>query len=134
MKIRNNGSRIFLTELMFSILFFIIIASICVQCFAQGYVMSKQADQLTQAVNLASNTCEMFLATDDFPDETKVYYDEDWAQVNDSDNASYMVDSVVTEKVGSTSYLQELSVYVISVEDDEEIYSLSVEKGTPLED
>ena len=52
MKNRNNGSRIFMTELMFSILFFIIVSAICVQCFAVSFAKSRQANEMTKAINL----------------------------------------------------------------------------------
>ena len=77
MKNRNNGSRIFMTELMFSILFFIIVAAICVQCFATAYAKSRDAKELTNAINIATNAAEDYLAEPDFVGFTD-YYDADW--------------------------------------------------------
>ena len=65
MKNRNNGSRIFLTELMFSILFFIIVVAVCIQCFAKGYLLGKNSDVKTHAINAATNAAEEFIASDD---------------------------------------------------------------------
>ena len=73
MKNRNNGSRIFMTELMFSILFFIIVSAICVQCFAGSFAKSRQANEMTKAINLASNAAEEYLVSDNYEDFTEQY-------------------------------------------------------------
>lgn len=132
MGIRNNGSRIFMTELMFSILYFIIIAAICVQCFASGYKMSSEASELTQAVNLASNACELFYADDTFKSFTD-YYDSSWeeCQINE---ASYKVTGIVSEQISNCSFERYMSVTVSTSDDAKKIYALSVEKGLGLED
>ena len=125
MKNRNNGSRIFLTELMFSISFFIIVAAICVQAFAGSYAKSKEANELTQAVNVATNAAEEYLSQDDFKCFTE-YYDEKWQKI-DGDNGSFKVTGIVTdpEKKGQC---QSMHVVVSTIE-DEEIYSIVVEKA-----
>ena len=93
MKNRNNGSRIFMTELMFSILFFIIVSAICVQCFATAYAKSKDAKDLTQAVNIATNAAEEYLGTKDFDCFTD-YYDENWNPVDNE--GTYKATAVIT--------------------------------------
>lgn len=125
MKNRNNGSRIFLTELMFSISFFIIVAAICVQAFAGSYAKSNEANILTQAVNVASNAAEEYLSQDDFESFTE-YYDDKWEEV-DGESGSFKVTGIITdpEKKGSC---QSMHVVVSTIE-DEEIYSLVVEKA-----
>lgn len=124
MKNRNNGSRIFMTELMFSIMFFIIVSAICVQCFATAYAKSKDAKELTQAVNIATNAAEEYLGTDGFSNFTD-YYDDDWNKVENK--GSYKATGVITEseKAGDC---QKMHVVVATIE-DEEIYSLTVEKA-----
>ena len=125
MRNRNNGSRIFMTELMFSIFFFIIISAICVQCFAGSYAKSKSAKEITEAVNLASNEAEEYLATDNYKCDT-YYYDDEWKSVSD-DKATYKVTSLVIEpeKKGQCQAMH----VVVSTISDEEIYSLEVEKA-----
>ena len=125
MRNRNNGSRIFMTELMFSIFFFIIISAICVQCFAGSYAKSKSAKEITEAVNLASNEAEEYLATDNYKGNT-YYYDDEWKNVSD-DKATYKVTSLVIEpeKKGQCQAMH----VVVSTITDEEIYSLEVEKA-----
>lgn len=59
---KNNGSRLFLTELMFSILFFILIVTVCSQLIVKAHVVSLQSSELTGAVNACENVAEKFLA------------------------------------------------------------------------
>ena len=125
MKNRNNGSRIFMTELMFSILFFIIVSAICVQCFVGSYAKSKDAGDMTQAINLASNAAEAYLVSDDYEGFTD-YYDSDWKPADDT-NGAYKVTSLVIEPERAGE-CQSMHV-VISTMEDKEIYSLEVEKA-----
>lgn len=126
MKNRNNGSRIFLTELMFSIFFFIIVAAICVQAFAGSFAKSKEAGTLTQAVNVATNAAEEYLTNDDFSCFTQ-YYDDNWQKIDDGSNATYKATGIVTdpEKKGKCQSIH----LVVSTIEDEEIYSIVVEKA-----
>ena len=124
MKTRNNGSRIFMTELMFSILFFIIVSAICVQCFATAYAKSKDAKEMTGAVNVASNAAEEYLTTSGFEGYTE-YFDENWQEV--ADKGAYKATAIITEPETSNS-CQSLRI-VVATSDDREIYSLVVEKA-----
>lgn len=124
MKNRSNGSRIFLTELMFSILFFIIVVAICVQCFATAFAQSRDAREMTEAVNVATNAAEKFLADPAFEGFTE-YYDDNW-QVTEKDE-KYKTTAILTEAENQKS-CQSLHI-VVSTVDDKEIYSLVVEKA-----
>ena len=127
-KIRNNGSRIFMTELMFAIFFFIVIAAVCVQCFAASYVKSQKASELTEAVNLASNAAEDFMSGS-LSDKTGFtdYYDADWQLCQDQDS-SYRVTGIIVGN-DETAKVTTLSITVAKMEDDSEIYSLNVERA-----
>ncbi|MBE5916418.1 MAG: hypothetical protein E7273_06180 [Pseudobutyrivibrio ruminis] len=125
MKNRNNGSRIFMTELMFSILFFIIVSAICVQCFAGSFAKSRQANEMTKAINLASNAAEEYLVSDNYEGFTE-YYDSDW-NISDDVNGAYKVTSLVIEPERKGE-CQSMHV-VVSTITDEEIYSLEIEKA-----
>lgn len=131
---RNNrtGSRIFMTELMFSILYFIIIAAVCVQCFAGSYAMSRDAKEITNAVNIAGNAAEEFLVDDSFDNFTE-YYDSDWKKTDDA-NSVYKTTGIVSSDYGNYSLMVSLSVTVTKMVDDSEVYSLNVKKALPLED
>jgi uncharacterized protein (UPF0333 family) len=124
-KNRNNGSRIFLTELMFSILFFIIVSAICIQCFAGSFAKSREAGEMTNAINLASNAAEEYLVTDNYEGFTN-YYDKDW-RLTDGENSAYKVTSLVIEPA-SAGKCETMHVVVSTIE-DEEIYQLQVEKA-----
>ena len=124
MRNRGSGARIFMTELMFSIFFFIVVSAICVQCFATAYAKSREAKDLTKAVNLATNTAEVFLAKEDFDDFT-VVYDEDWNETGT--DGSYKLTAIVTEPESGAS-CKTLQV-VVCQSDDEPIYTLKVEKA-----
>ena len=125
MKNRNNGSRIFMTELMFSILFFIIVSAICVQCFAGSFAKSRQANEMTKAINLASNAAEEYLVSDNYEGFTD-YYDSDW-NISDDVNGAYKVTSldIEPERKGECQSMH----VVVSTITDEEIYSLEIEKA-----
>ena len=125
MSSRNNGSRIFMTELMFSILFFIIVSAICVQCFAGSFKKSRQAKEITQAVNLATNHAEAFLSENGYEDSTE-YYDKNWHATDDA-MAAFKVTSIVVEPE-EKGKCQSVHV-VVSTMEDQEIYSLVVEKA-----
>ena len=127
MKIRNNGSRIFLTELMFSILFFIVIAAVCVQCFAHSVILSHAAEVKTEAVNLATNEAETFLSEYGEESFTK-YYDDGWKET-DADG-TYKITGIVS----SEGSIDTMHITVSYLDTDEEIYSLTVEKAWGLED
>lgn len=119
-KIRSNGSRMFLTELMFSIFFFLVVIAICTQLFAESYIMSSKAGELAHATNVASNIAEEFLGTD-LEDFTR-YYDENWQEV--SSDGVYKATGIITER----EMILSMSISVSSM-DDEEIYALTVEKA-----
>ena len=125
MKNRNNGSRIFMTELMFSISFFIIISAVCIQCFAGSFKKSKDATEMTEAVNLATNAAEEYLSNDDFEGFT-AYYDDNWQQLS-GDEGQYKVTAIITEPE-EAGKCQSMHVIVCTME-DEELYSIVVEKA-----
>ena len=124
MKNRNYGSRIFMTELMFSILFFIIVSAICIQCFATAYAKSKEAREMTGAVNVASNAAEQYLVDPKFEGYTE-YYDENWQIVEDK--GVYKNTAIITDAEDKKS-CQSMHI-VVATADDKEIYSLVVEKA-----
>lgn len=124
MKSRNNGSRIFLTELMFSILFFIVIVAVCLQCFASSVVMSRESKELSKATSIAANAAEVFLAKNDDKEFTS-YYDTNWAECQGEDaGACYRATGIITE--GDS--LKTINITVSRLKDDGTIYRLSVEK------
>ena len=131
MKNRNNGSRIFLTELMFSILFFIIVVAVCIQCFAKGYILGKSSDVKTHAINVATNAAEEFIASDDNESFT-LYYDKQWKESEDlKGDSEYVVTGMSTEDGNMVL----MNITVSEVDSENTIYSLEIDKALPyLED
>lgn len=79
---------------------------------------------MTQAVNIATNAAEEYLASDDFESFT-VFYDEEWNEI--SGEGSYKTTATVTapEADGTCGTMR----VVVATAEDEEIYSLEVEKA-----
>lgn len=57
----NSGSKLFLTELMIAIFFFAVISAICIQAFSEAHRRSMESEELTQSINVVSNTAEYFM-------------------------------------------------------------------------
>ncbi len=121
---RNNGSRIFMTELMFAIFFFIVIAAVCIQCFAQSYIKSHEANNLTEAVGITSNAAELYLSSN-LNDDFTFYYDADWNRVEDE--GKYKLTGIITN--AGDDGVESISLRVSRMDDETEIYSLVVEKA-----
>ncbi|MCF0185198.1 MAG: hypothetical protein HUJ98_01760 [Bacteroidaceae bacterium] len=119
---KSNAARLFLTELMFSIFFFTIVAAICVQLFAYSFDMSKKAKLNTQVVNAASNAAENFLGSDKVSDFT-IYYDKEWQEC--SDYGTYKLTGLVSEE----GNLRTMSITVSEMKTESVIYALSVNKA-----
>lgn len=127
MKSRNNGSRIFMTELMFSILFFIVASAICVQCFAMAVSQSRDAKELTEAINIATNAAEEYLTTEKIQGFTD-YYDKNWRPVGESNlEDGYKATGIITDAENNKK-CQSMHIVVSNMK-DQEIYSLVVEKA-----
>ena len=96
-------SSLFLLELIIAILFFSLTSAVCVQFFVRAHLISRQAQELNQALEKVSGCTEIFLAGDDFsdvfgdtvscrqhPDGTAdytLYYDDSWQLCTDTDAA-----------------------------------------------
>lgn len=129
----RKGSRVFMMELMFSILYFIIIAAVCVQCFATSFAMSKESKELTRAVNLAGNAAECFYGDRNFGNFTE-YYNEEWDAVDSADEAFYRITGIENTSTGNYSILRNMSITVTRTKDDSEVYAVTLTKGFGLED
>ena len=61
---RRNGSLLFLTELLISILVLAVAAAFCVKLFADAREMRQKSAAITQAAVLAQNAAEVFKEKD----------------------------------------------------------------------
>ncbi|WP_029072910.1 hypothetical protein [Kandleria vitulina] len=90
----HNKSSLFLMEIIFSLLFFSIAGSICVQLFIKSHIISQETKYLSHANMIANNIAETYRAhtlTDHYPyDKDKnIYFDNNWILTN-SDNAVFV--------------------------------------------
>jgi len=132
MKTRNNNSsKLFLTELMLSIFLFSVITAVCVQLFVESYTMSRRSQNLTQAVNVASNTAECYSVWDFqkdswntfFPqgnwnqDTWQLFYDKDWQPCKE--NGTYLLEmKLVREDIFLVAHIS------VTDQQNRELYSL----------
>lgn len=92
MKVKNRprSSSLFLMELILAILFFSVASAVCVQIFVKSHLISRQSEELSQAVTLCTNSAEIFAASDDpVSGTTHTYYDEEFALCKQT-KASYV--------------------------------------------
>lgn len=130
MKKRIGSSNLFLTELLLSILFFIVIVAVCLQVFAKADSLTDQSLELTQAVRLASDGAELFLAGEDTKAFSEVFtgeagnyhcnYDRDFIKTQDS--SEYQM----TMAVQKGEKLDQATITVLH--GDECLYELKVER------
>lgn len=121
-RVDNNGSRMMLTELIFSIFFFMVIVAVCIQLFASAFITQKKSKDLATAVNICASEADKFIATGLIEDNA--FYDIEGAVVEEAD-ALYRLTSEITNE-GS---LEKLVLTFTKLEDESEIYSLKVERG-----
>jgi len=141
---KNNGSRMFLTELLFSILFFIIVVAVCVELFAQAHLNSVRAKELTEAVSAATNCAEYYLAWDGSSKSWEATFEG--AKCTEDGFVNYLDDNFLSCEGTSAVYvvagsffnegnwMQRANITVKSLDDEREIYNLEVKKAIFLED
>ena len=84
MRIRpSRRSSLFLLELLFAILFFILASTICVRLFVKSHTIETEASDLNHAVNCASSVAELLQAG--HMDSCTIFYDENWAETTAED-------------------------------------------------
>lgn len=138
MKTKSRTSLV-LMELIITILFFSICSAVCVQLFVAAHIRSIEAKELNCAVSKAQGFAEVMRGSDgsfesilaEYPeaigdDETyfEVYYDKDFNETTDIENAKYVSD-VTIDKI---SKIQNMEINVVKLDDYENIYSLTATK------
>ncbi len=129
---KNNGSKLFLMELLLCVFFFAVILAVCVYVFAQSYTLSKSSEDLTYAVNESENVAEYFYTWDGSEDSWcnalgGSWYDGAWEKTDG--------DICVLAQLEAANGLQQVSitVYYATEEADidldaQTIYELSAER------
>lgn len=117
-------SSLFLTELVLSLLIFIVCAVVSVSLLVVSYSTSRQSTDLTQAVFLAESMAEDWKAYALSADGEPIaqYFDENW-QPTGHDNATFLV------VLGQTAPKDQMETANISVHKGEDhLYVLSVNR------
>lgn len=121
----SSKSNLFLIELILGIMFFAVIAAVCIELFSASYKMEENSSYMAVAVNEASNVAEV--ARNSGFDNMDAYRDILGMTV-ESDKA------VKTNEYGLTSTitqsLEDENTYNILITDEEEqqVYSLLVKR------
>ena len=90
MKHTVKRSSLFLTELVLSLLIFIICAFVCISLLVSSYSISRDSTALTQATFAAEQAAEDWKANVWPRDNSALrFYDEDWQLTEDSNTAAY---------------------------------------------
>ena len=65
---KHSKSGLFLMELIIVLLFFSLASTICIRLFVKSHALSQETVDLTNAVTLAQNLAENFIASDGDPE------------------------------------------------------------------
>lgn len=120
---RLSGSGLFLMEFMFVVLFFALSSAVCLTMFANADRMSRESEQLNQAVLYAQDAAERFKA-EGMDGVEKAYPltengEDSWASPLENGGSIYFTSS----RSGGVS---SLSICVLS--GDREVFSLTVKR------
>ena len=121
-RVDNNGSRMMLTELIFSIFFFMVIVAVCIQLFASAFITQKKSRDLATAVNICASEADKYIVTGEISDN--VFYDKEGA-VAEEQSAAYRLSSSESNE-GKTDMIL---LTFTKLEDETEVYSLEVKRG-----
>ncbi len=100
MKIQSAQSRHFLVELIVNLLFFFIMAAVCLSIFTNGHTISNNSHTLSMATLQAQSAAESFKASKGdtqlladilnvtSSEDLNLYYDENWLLTSE-ENAVY---------------------------------------------
>ena len=72
----HSKSSLFLIELLFSLLFFSMIAALCIQVFVQSHRLSQKSENLNESQNLASSLAEVIIASEGNSSSMRTYFPE----------------------------------------------------------
>ncbi len=131
----HSRSKYFLFELMFNCLFFTIAASICINLFIYGTVLSKQSRDISRASIEAQTLAEAFKSSGGDvgllentvkgtleQDTVYIYFDERWNRSEQFEQMGFVVAADVS-KGNDMSYAD-----ITVSSNQQEIFSLSVAK------
>lgn len=134
----KSRTSLVLMELIITILFFSLASAVCVQLFVKAHLTTNKTRELNHALSITQSIAEVMNGTDgsiktikEFYKDVEgssdyfvIYYDEDFVQTSDYDNATYAADVTVTH-VGN---LNNLDICFMRLKGYEEIYTLRSSK------
>lgn len=107
----HNKSSLFLMEIIFSLLFFSVAGSICVQLFIKSHLISQETKYLSNANIMANNIAETYRAKtlkDHYPydKDNNLYFDDNWILTN-SDNATFVAHLTFSDNMLRIEFLHD---------------------------
>ena len=134
----KSRTSLVLMELIITILFFSIASAVCVQLFVKSHLISKETNELNNAVNISQSISEVMNGTNGslssiqnfYPtavgddDYFVIYYDENFNETLDTDSYMYAADVTVT----SVGRLYNMEVQIKKKPDFDIIYSIKSSK------
>ncbi|MDO5015013.1 MAG: hypothetical protein Q4E28_03575 [Clostridia bacterium] len=122
--ITHSKSNLFLIEIVIVILFLSITAAVCMKTFSSARLMVIKATENDNAALIASNIAEEFKASDDEKILEIRYYDKNFNQIQNLENAIYKSNTKIEKK----DNLEKLTVEIKRIKSDELIFDLQVGK------
>lgn len=118
-------------ELIIVLLFFSLASTICIRLFVKSHSLSRETVDLTNAVTLAQNLAENFIASDGDPDVMQQNFPKLTAA---GDNILLLAEeeyiSMITFSVTEEG-LKQGNIDIYSKNNDESIYTLQVQRYVP---
>lgn len=135
----KSRTSLVLMELVITILFFSLASAVCVQLFVRAHLIAKETKKLNEAISITQSIAEVMNGTDGSLRSIKeyfasangdddyfvIYYDENFKETDDYENAYYAAD-VTVKPVGN---LYHMSVDFLQISEYYDIiYSLDTSK------
>ena len=135
----KSRTSLVLMELIITILFFSLASAVCVQLFVRTHLTSNETKKLNEAINITQSIAEVMNGTDGsltsvqnhYPnavgddDYFVIYYDENFKETDDYENASYAADVTLN----ATGNLYRLKVDFLQISEYYDIiYSIDTSK------
>lgn len=135
----KSRTSLVLMELIITILFFSLASAVCVQLFVRAHLTSNETKKLNEAINITQSIAEVMNGTDGsltsvqnhYPnavgddDYFVIYYDENFKETDDYENARYAADVTIN----ATGNLYSLNVDFLQIKDYYDIvYSIDTSK------
>lgn len=132
---KNNGSKLFLTELMISIFFFTVVVAICIQLFSEAHTRSARSKELTEALNICSNAADYYIHWDSDKRDWENVFGGKWQEDRytklmdaDFDEVKKNEKYIFSVELESIDGIETANISVLKSDDMEEVYSLKVER------